>query len=62
MVASGEVAVTANDLSEPTSYLTCLVGPPFDGLRCNLHGVLSYRREVEIVARSVNESLSLAAD
>jgi hypothetical protein len=29
-------AITANDPREDTSYLTCLEGPPMDGLRCSI--------------------------
>lgn len=50
-LAAGEVAVTANDPNEPSSYLTCLLGAPFDGLRCKLHGGLSVHKELQIVAR-----------
>ncbi|KAJ4991102.1 hypothetical protein SVAN01_03452 [Stagonosporopsis vannaccii] len=49
-ITTGEVAITANDSKEPTSYLTCLLGAPFDGLRCKLHGLMSTHRELEVVA------------
>ncbi|KAF3047970.1 hypothetical protein E8E12_002971 [Didymella heteroderae] len=50
---AGEVAITANEPSQPTSYLTCLLGPPFDGLRCDLMGVMSNRRDLVIEASSL---------
>jgi hypothetical protein len=52
-VFAGQVAVTANEPSQPTSYLTCLLGPPFDGLRCNLGGVMSNRKDLFIEAREL---------
>jgi hypothetical protein len=52
-VFAGQVAVTANEPSQPTSYLTCLLGPPFDGLRCNLDGVMSNRKNLFIEAREL---------
>lgn len=55
-VFTGEVAITANEASQPTSYLTCLLGPPFDGLRCKLNGVMSNRRDLVIEASSMEAS------
>jgi hypothetical protein len=52
-VFAGQVAVTANEPSQPTSYLTCLLGPPFDGLRCSLDGVMSNRKDLFIEAREL---------
>lgn len=49
-IFAGEVAITANEPSQPTSYLTCLLGPPFDGLRCKLNGIMSNRKDLIIVA------------
>ena len=60
----GEVAITANDPHEPSSYLTCLLGPPFDGLRCKLHGMMSNHKELVIEAHTStwsNTSALLAA-
>lgn len=45
----GQVAITVNDPKEPTSYLTCLLGAPFDGLRCKLHGLMSTHKELVVV-------------
>jgi hypothetical protein len=49
----GRKAITANDPSEPSSFLTCLGGQPFDGLRCNIKSYLSVSQdlmlEVEVV-------------
>lgn len=44
----GRKAVTANDPSERSSYLTCLEGAPLDGLRCGIGSYLSVR-EVLVV-------------
>lgn len=33
--------ITANKNSEPTSYMTCMVGPPLDGERCKIRGFMS---------------------
>lgn len=52
----GEVAITANDPQEPTSYLTCLLGPPLDGLRCKIHGMLSTNKDLIIEAHLFNGS------
>lgn len=51
-ILQGDVAITANDSREPSSYLTCLLGPPFDGLRCSLMGVMSNRKNLVIEAHS----------
>ncbi|KAF1829463.1 hypothetical protein BDW02DRAFT_536211 [Decorospora gaudefroyi] len=48
---SGEVIITANDPSESSSYLTCLGGAPFDGLRCQIGSYLSVRSELVIVGQ-----------
>ncbi|CAE7024567.1 hypothetical protein CFE70_003481 [Pyrenophora teres f. teres 0-1] len=45
---TGSVPITANDPSEPSSYLTCLGGAPLDGLRCNIGSYLSVRKELVI--------------
>ncbi|KAF2873068.1 hypothetical protein BDV95DRAFT_368989 [Massariosphaeria phaeospora] len=39
----GSTNITANNPAEPTSYLTCILGAPFDGIRCNLHSYMSVR-------------------
>jgi hypothetical protein len=44
----GRKAVTANDPSEPSSYLTCLAGKPFDGLRCSVGSYLSVREDLVV--------------
>ncbi|CAI9635774.1 unnamed protein product [Alternaria burnsii] len=45
---SGHTAITANDAKEPTSYLTCLQGKPYDGLRCKIKSYLSVNKELVI--------------
>ena len=45
----GETPITANDLSEPSSYLTCLLGRPYDGHRCEIKSYMSVRTELVIV-------------
>jgi hypothetical protein len=49
----GEIPITANDPSEKSSYLTCLGGAPYDGLRCNIGSYLSVRTELVIEGTSV---------
>ena len=44
----GEEPITANDPSEDTSFLTCLQGRPYDGLRCGIGSFLSTRRELDV--------------
>ncbi|KAH7398923.1 hypothetical protein DE146DRAFT_655921 [Phaeosphaeria sp. MPI-PUGE-AT-0046c] len=44
----GQKAITANDPGEESSYLTCIEGRPFDGLRCQLKSYLSVDRELEV--------------
>ena len=51
-ITAGEVAITANEPSQPTSYLSCLLGAPFDGLRCNLRYPGSNYHLPQIVAHS----------
>ena len=55
---AGEAAITANEPSQPTSYLTCLLGPPFDGLRCKLNGVMSNRKDLVIEASKLVPNLT----
>lgn len=55
-ILQGEVAITANNPKEPSSYLTCLLGPPFEGLRCQLMGLMSNRKELIVEARAGNSS------
>lgn len=50
---AGEVVITANEPSQPTSSLTCLLGPPFDDLRCKLNGATSNRKNPVIEASSM---------
>lgn len=50
----GRKAITANDPHEPSSYLTCLEGVPFDGLRCSLKSYLSVDEELEVDVELVN--------
>jgi hypothetical protein len=49
----GDVTITANTPSESTSYLTCLLGPPYDGLRCEIGSYLSVDRELVVQGREV---------
>ncbi|KAF9698084.1 hypothetical protein EKO04_003468 [Ascochyta lentis] len=49
-ILMGEVAITANNASEPSSYLTCLSGAPFDGLRCSVGGLMSVQKELLLQA------------
>ncbi|KAF1851831.1 uncharacterized protein K460DRAFT_373745 [Cucurbitaria berberidis CBS 394.84] len=49
---SGSIPITANDPYEPSSYLTCLLGPPYDGLRCAIKSYLSVDNELIIKATS----------
>jgi hypothetical protein len=35
-------------IGEPSSFLTCLEGRPFDGLRCSLGSYLSVREELVV--------------
>lgn len=44
----GQKAVTANDPGEESSYLTCIEGRPFDGLKCQLKSYLSVDQELEV--------------
>ncbi|KAH7090560.1 hypothetical protein FB567DRAFT_626519 [Paraphoma chrysanthemicola] len=44
----GGVDVTANQPSEETSWLTCLLGRPLDGMRCRLNGVASKRGQLDV--------------
>ena len=44
----GEIPITANDRSEASSYLTCLGGAQFDGLRCQIKSYLSVDNELVI--------------
>ena len=52
----GEVAITANDPQERTSYLTCLLGPPLDGLRCKIHGLMNTSKDLFIQAHKSNST------
>ncbi|KAF2622605.1 hypothetical protein BU25DRAFT_377411 [Macroventuria anomochaeta] len=55
-ILMGEVAITANDPHEPSSYLTCLQGAPFDGLRCKIRGMMSVNKNLIIEAHTSNSS------
>jgi hypothetical protein len=44
----GKRAITANDPSEESSFLTCLEGRPFDGLRCSIKSYLSVDGELRV--------------
>jgi len=49
----GATAITANDPQEPSSYLTCLLGRPFDGLRCQIGSYMSVRKELVVEGSEV---------
>ncbi|KAF2201693.1 hypothetical protein GQ43DRAFT_370825 [Delitschia confertaspora ATCC 74209] len=51
---SQTVFVTNNDPSNANSYLTCLGGAPYDGVRCNLGGMLSTRNPFVLSAGLVS--------
>lgn len=51
----GEVVITANDPQEPSSYLTCLQGAPYDGLRCSIKGMMSVDNELIVTATYTTE-------
>ncbi|EKG18304.1 hypothetical protein MPH_04436 [Macrophomina phaseolina MS6] len=42
--STGSVDVTSNNLADDNSWLTCLAGPPLQGLKCNLDGALSKQK------------------
>ena len=50
---AGSADVSGNKIGEPTSYLTCLLGRPMDGLRCKIHSYLSTTRELILNATEV---------
>ena len=50
------MAITANDPKEPSSYLTCLLGAPFDGLRCKIGGMMSVKKYLIIEAEKSDEA------
>ncbi|KAH6845885.1 hypothetical protein BKA58DRAFT_316440 [Alternaria rosae] len=52
-ILDGATAITANDPQESSSYLTCLLGRPFDGLRCEIGSYLSVRKELVIEGSEV---------
>ncbi|KAK7721746.1 hypothetical protein SLS57_005095 [Botryosphaeria dothidea] len=41
---TGSVTVTANNLSDDNSWLTCLEGAPMTGIKCELNGMLSKKK------------------
>ncbi|KAF2839955.1 hypothetical protein M501DRAFT_932391 [Patellaria atrata CBS 101060] len=43
---TGTHHITNNSPGNPDSYLTCLSGPPLDGIRCAMNGVMSARGDV----------------
>ncbi|KAJ4369069.1 hypothetical protein N0V83_006152 [Neocucurbitaria cava] len=51
----GDVVITANDPQEPSSYLTCLQGAPYDGLRCTIKGMMSVDNELIVTATYTTE-------
>ncbi|KAH7075579.1 hypothetical protein BKA63DRAFT_300978 [Paraphoma chrysanthemicola] len=48
----GGVDVTANQPSQETSWFTCLLGRPLDGMRCGLNGVASKGGQLAFEVRS----------
>jgi len=51
----GETPITANDPHEPSSYLTCILGAPYDGLRCKINGMMSVHKELILEAHTSND-------
>ncbi|KAF2458104.1 hypothetical protein BDY21DRAFT_371009 [Lineolata rhizophorae] len=41
LYAEAQTRVTANTRGSPSSYLTCLGSEPFDGIRCEMDGIMS---------------------
>ncbi|KAF1978001.1 hypothetical protein BU23DRAFT_550122 [Bimuria novae-zelandiae CBS 107.79] len=56
----GNVTISCDDPGSPSSYLTCLTGPPFDGMRCKLGAInnidLSNKTELQVFAQEVCDS------
>lgn len=48
----GQTPITANNPHEPSSYLTCMNGAPFDGLRCTIHGMMSVNKDLVLEAHA----------
>ncbi|KAF2447230.1 hypothetical protein P171DRAFT_483278 [Karstenula rhodostoma CBS 690.94] len=55
----GNATISCDDPGSPTSYLTCMMGRPLDGMRCKLHSLnnvdLSNKKELQIVAERCRE-------
>jgi hypothetical protein len=49
----GRKAVTANDPGEKSSFLTCLEGRPFDGLRCSIKSYLSVDEDLAVEVEEI---------
>jgi len=47
-IFAGVQYITANKNSEPTSYMTCMVGPPLDGERCKIRSYMSVDKDLII--------------
>lgn len=47
---AGVQYITANTNSEPTSYMTCMLGRPLDGERCHIRSYMSVDRDLVIEA------------
>ena len=43
-------AVTANNASDPTSFLTCLGGAPLSGIHCSMGGMMSVQGPIKFSA------------
>lgn len=52
----GETPITANDPYEPSSYLTCMLGAPFDGLRCKIKVMMSNHKMLVLEAHTSNDT------
>lgn len=52
-ILDGATAITANDPQESSSYLTCLLGRPFDGLRCEIGSYLNVGKELVVEGSEV---------
>ncbi|KAF2708329.1 hypothetical protein K504DRAFT_534948 [Pleomassaria siparia CBS 279.74] len=50
----GNQFITANNPYEPTSYMTCIMGRPLDGERCQIKSFLSVREDLVLEAFEVS--------
>ncbi|KAF2655796.1 hypothetical protein K491DRAFT_692587 [Lophiostoma macrostomum CBS 122681] len=53
-----EAPITANqDNSEPTSYLTCMYWQPWEGMKCEMHGIMSNHEDVQLNVTKVDHTV-----